>query len=78
MPERAGRTTGKLKHRNSVFMFKSAAMIMIDFSYCMQSEKEDPRVFFNTILTEHAKGGFKDPVALRERITAIRNSLKER
>lgn len=44
----------------------------------MQSEKEDPRVFFNTVLTEHAKGGFKEPVALRERIMAIRNSLKER
>jgi hypothetical protein len=35
-------------------------------------------VYFNTILTDHARGGFKEPLVLREQIAAIRNSLKER
>lgn len=35
-------------------------------------------MYFNTVLTEAGKGGFKDPKALRDKITAIRNSLKER
>ena len=43
-----------------------------------QGGKEDPRIQFNTVLSEDAKEGFKDPLALRDRIVAIRNSVKER
>lgn len=43
-----------------------------------QAGKEDPRIQFNTVLSEHAKAGFKEPLALRDRIVAIRNSVKER
>ncbi|GAB5034814.1 ccr4-not transcription complex subunit 10 [Nannochloropsis oceanica] len=40
--------------------------------------KEDSRVQGNLVLTEHAKGGFKRPLVVRDRITALRNSLKAR
>ncbi|KAM3576046.1 hypothetical protein VYU27_002078 [Nannochloropsis oceanica] len=40
--------------------------------------KEDSRVQGNLVLTEHAKGGFKRPLVVRDRITALRNALKAR
>lgn len=39
---------------------------------------DDPRLQGNLVLTEHAKGGFKRPLIIKDRITTLRNSLKTR